>query len=416
MVPKGWEVTRLGACVDLMQSGLSRKLSNEDIGLPVIRSGNMEDVETNFDDLKYWYADDPQGADTSIYVLQDEDILVNFINSLSQIGKACIYRNKINRPCIYTTNLLRIKANGKIDNNYLFCQTKTARYDKYVQSITKPAVNQASFTTKEFKMFEFLLPPLPEQRKITQILSTWDKAITTTERLLTNRQQQKKALMQRLLTGKQRFAGFEGEWFYSELINVTEFIKDGTHGTHERLESGILLLAATNISPQGQIIFDGASNISEIEYNKIHAKYQIQKNDVLITVVGTIGRSAIVRDVPTFTLQRSVAIIRTDRSVLSSEYFYVVTHSEHFQSQLKKRANITAQPGVYLGELAKIRIPIPSLDEQQKIASVLSAADAEITTIQNQLDNLKQQKKALMQQLLTGKRRVKVDSPALAAQ
>ena len=66
--------------------------------------------------------------------------------------------------------------------------------------------------------------------------------------------------------------------------------------------------------------------------------------------------------------------------------------------------------------MEKQTILLPSLKEQQKIASVLSATDAEITTIQNQLDNLKQQKKALMQQLLTGKRRVKVDSPALATQ
>ena len=66
--------------------------------------------------------------------------------------------------------------------------------------------------------------------------------------------------------------------------------------------------------------------------------------------------------------------------------------------------------------MGTVEFLMPALEEQQKIASVLSAADAEITTIQNQLDNLKQQKKALMQQLLTGKRRVKVDSPALATQ
>lgn len=287
---------------------------------------------------------------------------------------------------------------------YMLCNFD---FKKFSDKTGVPGVNR-----NDLHAVKVGVPPLPEQRKIAQILSTWDKAIATTERLLANKQQQKKALMQRLLTGKQRFAGFDGEWLYTELMNVTEFIKDGTHGTHERVESGIPLLAATNISPTGLIIFDGASNISEIEYNKIHAKYHIQKDDVLITVVGTIGRSAIVRDVPTFTLQRSVAIIRTDRSKLSSDYFYVVTQSQYFQSQLKKRANITAQPGVYLGELAKIRLPVPSLAEQQTIASVLLVTDTEITKIQSQLDNLKLQKKALMQQLLTGKRRVKVDEVA----
>ena len=414
MVPKGWEVTRLGACVDLMQSGLSRKLSNEDIGLPVIRSGNMEDVETNFDDLKYWYADDPQGADTSIYVLQDEDILVNFINSLSQIGKACIYRNKINRPCIYTTNLLRIKANGKIDNNYLFCQTKTARYDKYVQSITKPAVNQASFTTKEFKMFEFLLPPLPEQRKIAQILSTWDKAITTTERLLANRQQQKKALMQCLLTGKQRFAGFEGEWCITTLGEVFSKITNGLTYDARATEG----LPVTRI----ETISTGFVNYVKVGWapaNENTKRFRLQYGDILYSHINSlehIGRVAFYREEYPLYHGMNLLLLRPNDKVIP-EFVYYVLNSQIGKRYAKLYAKAAVnQASISTTEIKTFKIKIPNKNEQQKIASVLSAADAEISTIQNQLNNLKQQKKALMQQLLTGKRRVKVDSPALATQ
>ena len=408
MVPKGWEVTRLGACVDLMQSGLSRKLSNEDIGLPVIRSGNMEDVETNFDDLKYWYADDPQGADTSIYVLQDEDILVNFINSLSQIGKACIYRNKINRPCIYTTNLLRIKANGKIDNNYLFCQTKTARYDKYVQSITKPAVNQASFTTKEFKMFEFLLPPLPEQRKIAQILSTWDKAITTTERLLSNRQQQKKALMQRLLTGKQRFAGFEGEWKEYSVSQIGKVITGSTPSKSEEANYGSFISWATAEDFKGKYVRDTNIKLSIEGAKKARL---VSKGSVLVTCIASIGKNAIAAE--QLATNQQINSVEINQHHSNEFFYYLIEFNKHILIAL---SGSTAVPILNKSSFEKIKFKVPLLQEQQKIAAILSAADTEITTIQNQLDNLKQQKKALMQQLLTGKRRVKVDSPALATQ
>lgn len=84
-------LTSLGECVTLMKSGLSRSLSQEDIGLPVLRSTNLTDKGLSFDDIRYWYKEDPQGADTSNYLLEDGDVLVNFINSVSQIGK-------VNRP------------------------------------------------------------------------------------------------------------------------------------------------------------------------------------------------------------------------------------------------------------------------------------------------------------------------------
>ena len=200
-----WEVVKLQSVLDLMRSGLSRKLENDNVGIAVIRSNNMGLKYTNNVDLKYWYLDDPQGANVSNYILDDGDLLVNFINSLSQIGKACIYRKNLDVDAIYTTNILRIKPNTeKVDPIYLYLLTKTANYDSYITSITKPAVNQASFTTKEFGNLEFNLPPLKEQQKIATVLTNADKEIELLEQQLADLQQEKKALMQVLLTGKKR--------------------------------------------------------------------------------------------------------------------------------------------------------------------------------------------------------------------
>ena len=200
-----WKVVKLQSVLDLMRSGLSRKLENDNVGIAVIRSNNMGSKYTNNVDLKYWYLDDPQGANVSNYILDDGDLLVNFINSASQIGKSCIYRKNLEIDSIYTTNILRIKPNlDKICSTFLYLITQTANYDSYITSITKPAVNQASFTTKEFGNLEFNLPSLEEQQKIATVLTNADKEIELLEQQLADLQQEKKALMQQLLTGKKR--------------------------------------------------------------------------------------------------------------------------------------------------------------------------------------------------------------------
>lgn len=115
-----WGKQPLGNIILKMSSGLSRQLKTENVGLAVIRSNNMADKYTTNKDIKYWYEDDPQGANTSNYILEEGDILVNFINSLSQIGKTSLFRKLPNTNAIYTTNILRLKLNPSQVNELFF--------------------------------------------------------------------------------------------------------------------------------------------------------------------------------------------------------------------------------------------------------------------------------------------------------
>ena len=110
-IPNDWDVVTLGQILTSMQSGVSRNLSPEDIGIPVIRSTNIQDNRLVLNDLRYWYWDDPKGVDLSNYILDDGDILINFINSVAQIGKCCIFSGQA-RDFIFTTNIFRAKANN----------------------------------------------------------------------------------------------------------------------------------------------------------------------------------------------------------------------------------------------------------------------------------------------------------------
>ncbi|MFQ2278198.1 restriction endonuclease subunit S [Aeromonas hydrophila] len=407
MVPECWKVVEIGQCLSLLKSGLSRQLSNDDIGIPVIRSGNMSDQEVDFSDLKFWYIDDPQGANTQSYILDDGDLLINFINSPSQIGKSCLFKNKIGRPCIYTTNILRAKA--KIDGQYLFYTTKTKQYNDYIQSITKPAVNQASFTTADFKKYKFPLPPHNEQKKIANILSTWDKAINTTERLLANSQQQKKALMQQLLTGKKRLNGYSGafkRYHFSDLLKIDS--KSLGTKTDPDFEFDYISLSDVELGKIGSVLEHHVYKNAPSRARRI-----VKAGDILLsTVRPNLQGFAKISNPHENCIASTGFSVLTPKKGTCGDYIYHYLFSAHITGQINSLVVGTNYPAINSSDVSGLCIYCPCYDEQVKIAAILNNSDATIIALQQKLDALKQEKKALMQQLLTGKRRVKVDVAA----
>ena len=148
--------------------------------------------------------------------------------------------------------------------------------------------------------------------------------------------------------------------------------------------------------------------ISLEDYKRLSKRHEIKKGDVLLTIVGTIGRSAIVKNDPNFTVQRSVAIIRPNKRFITSEFLHIIFQSDNFQKQLASRIKLTTQSGVYLKELGKILIPLPPHSEQQKIAEIISTVDRKLDVEKEKKKKLERIKRALMDLLLTGKIRVRV--------
>ena len=148
------------------------------------------------------------------------------------------------------------------------------------------------------------------------------------------------------------------EWRQVALRDIATDIKDGTHGTHARIETGVPFLSAKNVSASGKVVWDDEDEaISETEYQFITSSFSPKSGDLLVTVVGTLGRTAIF-DGAKVAFQRSVAFVRPNKEVLP-EYLFHASAATEFCRQLERRSNATAQAGLYLGELAKIRIPLP---------------------------------------------------------
>ena len=168
-------------------------------------------------------------------------------------------------------------------------------------------------------------------------------------------------------------------WEQRKLGEVLSILKDGTHGTHQDAEEGPYLLSAKNIK-NGQIIIDDSSDrkISEDEFNQIHTKFTLENGDILLTIVGSIGESAILENAGKFTFQRSVAFLRPSEE-MTSRFLKTEIESVQFQKELNDRKSQSAQPGVYLGDLSKIPIYITSKEEQKKIGGYFQQLDHLIT-------------------------------------
>ena len=277
-------------------------------------------------------------------------------------------------------------------------------------------IEKMIFKLDNWFKWEFNIPPLPEQRKIAKILSTWDQAIATTERLIAASQQQKKALMQQLLTGKKRLVNpetgkvFEGDWETVKLNKLGKCLTGLTYSPEEVCDSGMLVLRSSNIQ-NGKLCFDDNVFVNKAVKDELKTKY----GDILVCVRNgsrnLIGKSAFITD---------KAVGQTHGAFMTlfrgkyPEFVYQLFQSSQFYKQVNMNLGATIN-SINTSDLHLFKFKIPhDVAEIKKIASVLTAADQEIELLEAKLAHLKDEKKALMQQLLTGKRRVNVDAAEVA--
>ncbi|MBM0419430.1 restriction endonuclease subunit S [Aeromonas veronii] len=414
MVPKGWTHTTFEKHVDCL-TGFAFKsdnYSNAEDDIRLLRGDNIEPGNLRWRDAKYW----PKGELHNLekYYLADGDFVIALDRTWVSSGLKVAEVTPSDLPCLLVQRVARIRAKTTLEQNLLRQYFSGHRFEQHVKSVqTATAVPHIS--PNDIKNFTVSLPPIPEQKKIAKILTTWDKAISTTEKLLANSQQQKKALMQQLLTGKKRLLDkngvrFSGEWKAQRIGSLLKEVKrpvqwDDDSEYHllsvKRRSEGVVLreilkgsdiltkkmntaLAGDFLISKMQVVH-GATGLVTEEFNKYHI------SDSYISLRPKDDEKIDIAFFSWFSKQK----IMYHKAFLCSYGVHIEKMTFNFNMFVKER----------------VVIPV-TLEEQQKIAAVLSTADKEITTLQQKLDALKQEKKALMQQLLTGKLRVKVEEVA----
>lgn len=297
---------------------------------------------------------------------------------LEGIAHCARYRSECT-DVMWECHIMRCKPNKNLmDSDYLyeFCHSYNARkhFMKYAKTGTMTTIDQAGIGCLSVPV-----PPLPEQRKIAKIFAAWDKAIATTEKLISASKQQKKSLMQQLLTGRVRLCSPTGEPF---------------SGTWEEVRLGELSTkVGSGVTPKG-----GSATYKDF------GTPLIRSQNVLW---GKLDLSDVVY-IDEANVNQHVCIIRCEQSLVPSYLKYYLLSFEG-QKQIEQCQAGGNRQGLNFNQIKSFKVLVPSFAEQKKIAQVFTTADKEIETLETKLAHLQQEKKALMQQLLTGKRRVKVD-------
>ena len=303
------------------------------------------------------------------------------------IGNLAYYRGEnvvLGKSACY----INVKENVDLDFIYYVLEdTKTQAF--YESELTGTTIRNLSL--KSIKATKVITPPLSEQQKISKILLNWDQAISATEKLLENSQQQKKALMQQLLTGKKRLLDENGVKFSDEWQRIElGLLLDYQQPTPYLVES-----TAYSDSYETPVLTAGKTFILGYT-NESSGIYQDQLPVIIFDDFTTDSKYV---NFP-FKAKSSAMKILTAKKGVSIKFV--------FEAMQMLQFTVGGHQRHWISIFSNLVIPLPNKKEQQQIAEVLSLADQEIETLQKKLDCLQQEKKALMQQLLTGKKRVKV--------
>lgn len=388
MVPKGWVLGCVGDLLIGLESGVS--VNGEDRhAQPGEKSVlKVSAVSYGFFDSKASKVIDKAEISRAKTKPRAGQIIVSRSNTESLVG-ASAYVDKDYQDLFLPDKLWQTVPKPDANMKWL-SYVLASEHVRYTLSklATGTSGSMKNITKGELLTLKILIPPLPEQKKIAQALSTWDKAITATEQLLANSHQQKKVLRQQLLTGKKRFPDFNGKWERRELGKLLEY-KQPT----------LYLVSSTDYNDDYEIPVLTAGKTFILGYTNESEGIYREKLPVIIFDDFTTDSKFV--DFP-FKAKSSAMKILTARDGVSIKYVFEAMQMLDFKIGGHQRHWIS----IFSNQV----IAIPEIAEQRKIASALSCVDGEIEILKQKLNNLKQEKKALVQQLLTGKRRVKTEA------
>ncbi|WP_323885701.1 restriction endonuclease subunit S [Aeromonas caviae] len=410
MVPNGWKSYPLSeVCRKQISYGIVQTGDDLPNGIPCLRVVDLTKavmctshmIKTS-EEIHYAYKKTILEEGEIVMALRGEVGLVKSIDS--SLSGANI-----------TRGLARISAKTSVVYpEFLLWELRSPKFrSDLMRRVGGSALQEISLT--ELRQVRTLIPPLVEQEKIAKILSTWDKAIITTEQLLANSQQQKKALIQQLLTGKKRLLDsdgvrFSGAWIFKKINQIATRVQRKSDGNEHPILTISSLSGFVRQDERYNRYMAGESvknyillEKSEFAYNKGNSKtYEF----------------GCIFDLDGYEtgLVPHVYVCFRLKAGLSHRYFKYLFEADYLKPQLGALVNTGVRNNGLLNiktdAFMSTQVPVPCIEEQERIADVLHVSSEQISQLQKKLDCLKTEKQALMQQLLTGKRRVKVGEAA----
>lgn len=402
VIPKEWKVKRLGDLVSIMSGESPSLYTLHNQGkYPYVKVEDMNLCE------KYQ-------THSRSYSNEEKNIVKKGSIIFPKRG-AAILNNKVriaNVDIQMDSNMMAIfPIKDNLLEEYLYYSIVFEQLFKIADTSTIPQINN-----KHIIPCKILLPPLYEQQKIAEILNVWDEAIKKQTRLIKKLELRKKGLMQQLLTGKKRLPGFSGEWKRAKLGDATIFLSTNSFSREQlnSIKGNVLNIHYGDVLVRYSSVLDASKEdipyINEqIEYSP---KDYVNNGDVIMADTAEdemVGRCCEVINIDNIKVVSGLHTILIHPIIkFAPKYLGYYLNSERYHKQI-----ISIMQGIKVYSITKDAlkntiIDIPNIEEQAAIANILSLCDHEILLAKQKLNEFHQQKKGLMQVLLTGKKRVNI--------
>ena len=394
-IPKGWRYLKFTDVAELKHGFQFRENHFSDKGVIVVKIGSLVDSGSiQFDNASYIPLESFR-KNFQEYQLRKGDVLMALTGAT--LGKVSIIEDdKFQLVQNYRVgNFIPLEASC-LAKKYLYYLLQSHLIQNKIKNLINEAA-QPNVGKADFEKIYFPLPPLPEQKKIAKILSTWDEAIALTEKLIAAKEKLKKGLMQQLLTGKKRFKEFENKrWIAVKLGDIADVVMGQSPDSKYY-----------NTKSNGLYLIQGNADIKErVSAPKIWTSHLTKNcfiNDILMTVRAPVG--SVAKSQHDACIGRGVCAIRSKK--VDHEFLY--QKLLEFEPKWIKYEQGSTFTSVGRKEIKSLSMNIPEdCSEQKRISAFLSSLDKKIQLLEDKLEALKNQKKGLMQQLLTGKVRLQV--------
>lgn len=289
-----------------------------------------------------------------------------------------------------------IIPNDNLDKDYLF-QNLAGRYDE-IRDLSNEG-GQQNLSGGIIKEIKISFPSLAEQQKIASFLSAVDEKTQQLSRKKELLEQYKKGVMQQLFSGKLRFKDENGkdyaDWEEKKLGEVCD-VRDGTHDSPKYVDKGFPFITSKNLMKDGTIDFENITFINEVDYNKVNQRSKVNINDILFGMIGTIGNPVIVKS-EGFAI-KNVALIKENKELLNLFLIHFLK-GDSINKQFFEQNTGGTQKFLSLSVIRSLTIIIPSIQEQQKIANFLSGIDVKIENTKQEINQMQNFKKGLLQKM-----------------
>lgn len=406
VIPEEWEVRAGKSVTTLITKGASPRwqgFTYTEDGLLFITSENVRDGFIDLSEPKYLpVAFNEKIKRSQVY---DGDILVNLVGA--SIGRSCIAKTG-NVLANVNQAVAVFRVVRSIESRFVALYLQTDFAKSLLFGLQVDAARQ-NISLSNLNMFPIPLPPLPEQKRIAQVLGDVDALIQKLEALIAKKRDIKQAAMQELLTGKRRLPGFSGPWETRNLGEIAEKIGSGitpTGGNAVYKASGRPFIRSQNIG-WGCLHLDDIAFIDETTHATFSGT-ELRVKDVLLNITGaSIGRCAVADEsVVRGNVNQHVCIIRLFFKFAEPQFVQSYLLSPMGQSQIDSFQAGGNREGLNFAQIASFNIGFPPLPEQSAIAQVLSDMDSELAQLESRLAKTRDMKAGLMQELLTGRIRL----------